>query len=437
MNKRLLICLVLLFNFYYSWGQDINLAITNCNIITMNSDRVLKNKTILISGDKIHSIVSSANWKSTKVIKTIDATNKFVIPALVDMHIHSNTYIDNFSMPMFLKYGITTVRVMAGNKDILNKRDSVKNNLLPNYPDIFVASELIDGAPPSFGNDHIGPIVTDASEIQKKIDEQMQKGYDFIKMYSRLNKDVFRTGLKYCKTQKIKSTHHMPTSIDKEDYFTKFTGEIQHLSGYARFSTKYDSLPKSVLLKNYDVPFDQISAQDIDEKKLRRAVNKTIKYNIWNCPTLVLFYNQTDTLFCKSILENKIGEGLNELLGWWQSVGYGGSEKIKNYNNFQMQTVNLLNKKGDLLLAGTDFPNPWLVPGLSLHQELERFVAAGLSNFEALKTATINPAKWFGNNYSKGTIEKDKQADLLILEDNPLVDIKNTKKIYKVIYKGK
>ena len=103
----------------------------------------------------------------------------------------------------------------------------------------------------------------------------------------------------------------------------------------------------------------------------------------------------------------------------------------------EREMIKELNTQNSKLLAGTDCPNPWLVPGLSLHQELQQLVLAGLTNYEALKTATINPAIWFGGNYNKGTLEQGKQADLIILTDNPLTDIKNTQKIKFVIYKGK
>jgi hypothetical protein len=435
-NMRKVILIALHFCLYASYSQKIDLAITNCNVITLKENAILKNKTILISGSSIIAVVNSSSWKNSSNTTVLDATGKYVIPALTDMHVHLNPFMDKYSLPLFLKYGITTVRVMAGNDQVLQKRDSINKKLLRNSPDIYSASELIDGNPPSFGKDHSGPIVTSESDIEKIIYEQIKKGYDFIKLYSRLDENSFRKGLSYAKKQGFKVAYHIPVTLQKQHFFDINGGEIEHLSGYSRYASKLDSLPKKILLKNYDVPFDEISAKDIDFNKLNDAVRKTVAYNIWNCPTLVLFYNQTDEVFCKSILKNKIGDGLDGLLGWWSSVGYGKKENVITYIDFQKKTVALLHKNNAKILAGTDFPNPWLVPGLSLHQELERMVDAGLSNYEALKTATVNPAEWFGKNYNKGTVEKNKQADLLILNDNPLVDIKNTQKIHKVVYKG-
>ena len=109
----------------------------------------------------------------------------------------------------------------------------------------------------------------------------------------------------------------------------------------------------------------------------------------------------------------------------------------KKHWDFQLKMIKELYRNNCFLLAGSDSPAPWVVPGLSIHRELEYFVQAGLSNFDALKTATVNPAIWFGKSYDKGTIEPGKRADLMILSANPLQDIRNTQKIETVIFKGK
>lgn len=435
-NMKKLIFTFILLAYTAGHCQKPDLALVNGNIITMKNDKVLLNQTVLITGNKISKIIPSTKWKNTENVKTIDCTGKYIMPTLVDMHMHSNPYMDTYALPFFMKYGVTTIRVMAGNDAIRVKRDSIRTNKLKGLPDIYVASELIDGDPPSFGADHQGPIVTKKEQIIPVIQEQLKKGYDFIKLYSRLKQDVFQEAVAYCKANKIKVTYHIPTDVQKSKFFQNATGEIQHMSGYARFAHAQDSLPKKIMLKNYDVPFDEVSSKSINNEKLKTAVNQTVKNKVWNCPTLVLFYNKTDTIFCKNILKTKIHPGLDGLLGWWQSTGFGNTPELTNYTKFQHQTVALLHKEKAQLLAGTDFPNPWLVPGLSLHQEIERFTVAGLSNFEALKTATVNPAIWFGPTYEKGYVAEDKIADLLILNQNPLTDVKNTTSIYQVIHNG-
>ncbi len=418
-------------------SQSITLAITDCNIITMNSNKVLKNQTILLSGDKILKILPAKKWNNIQ-IKTISGKGLYVIPALADMHVHANSVNDEniWFLPIFLSYGITTLRFMSGDEGLLDWRSKVKNNLLL-APDIHVASQLIDGAPPVFGEYHFGPIAPNVNSVDSIVNSQIAKGYEFIKLYSRLEVPVYQKFLQVCADKKIKVTGHIPVKLSKSEMLTNLTGEIEHLSGYGRLCSTADTLSKKTLSKNYDYPMDIEGSQFFSNEKIKLVAKQTAKLNIWNCPTLVLDALEADTIFCKTLPNTKIGKKIAPLFGWWNSTGYGSSKKMYKYRQFKKDMVKELNAQNAKLLAGTDCPNPWLVPGLSLHQELELLVLAGLTNYEALKTATVNPAIWFGQNYNKGKIEIGKQADLIILSDNPLIDIKNTQKIKYVIYKGK
>jgi imidazolonepropionase-like amidohydrolase len=103
----------------------------------------------------------------------------------------------------------------------------------------------------------------------------------------------------------------------------------------------------------------------------------------------------------------------------------------------KLEIVGLMHRAGVRLLAGTDAPNPYVYPGFSLHEELELLIRAGLTPLEALQTATINPARFLGKVGEFGTIEKGKIADLVLLEANPLEDIRNTTRIAAVVAHGK
>ena len=418
-------------------GQIITLAITNCNVITMKSDKILKNQTILLSSDKILKILPANKW-TNKQVKKIDGKGLYIIPALTDMHVHANSFNseNRWFFPIFLSYGITTLRFMSGDEGLLAWRDSVRNNQLL-APDIHVASQLIDGKPPVFGQYHLGPIAPNIDSVEFIVNDQMSKGYEFIKLYSRLEVPVYKKFLQVCNEKSIKVTGHIPVKLHKEEMLTNFTGEIEHLSGYGRLCSTIDTISEKTQLKNYDYPMDIEGSQLVSNEKIKMVAKQTAKLNIWNCPTLVLDALEADTLFCKNLPNTEIGKKITPLLGWWNSSGYGTSKKMDKYRQFKREMIKELNTQNSKLLAGTDCPNPWLVPGLSLHQELQQLVLAGLTNYEALKTATVNPAIWFGGNYIKGTLDKGKQADLIILTDNPLKDIKNTQKIKYVIYKGK
>lgn len=434
MKLFLPICL-LLFAFPSKKANNITLAITDCNVITMTSNKVLKHRTILVADDKIVDILPASQWRNTDNIKTIDGRGRYVMPALGDMHIHVNQY-SNWVFPLLLSHGVTTIRVMSGSDMVLKWRDSVNSNHKL-APDIHCASQLLDGDPPFWGNLHEGPIVRNTDSVEQIVLDQINKGYEFIKVYNRLNKDVYKEIRKACFKNGIRLTGHIPVELDKGEMFTETTGEIEHLSGYAKYVSMNNTISKEALAKNSDMAIDMELASDVSRAKMKIAAEKTRTLDIWNCPTLIVHGVKTDSLFCKNLADSKLSPQLTPVLGWWKSQGYTMKLAEQKLWEFKKEMTKELNRQNALLLAGSDSPVPWVVPGLSLHQELEYLVEAGLSNYDALKTATVNPALWFGKNYNKGTIEKNKGADLIILSANPLDDISNTQKIVDVIYKGK
>lgn len=425
---------ITLFTSCINKDHNITLAITNAMLITMNDEEVLENYTILISDNKIKRILPASQWKNNNTIKTIDATGKFVIPALTDMHVHHVPNNENI-LPMFLSYGVTTLRYMAGSENLLNFRDSIYQYQL-NLPDIFIASQLIDGDPPVWGEQHNGPILTDVNNVENVIDSQIAMGYDFIKVYSSLSSEVFLEIVKIANKKGIRVTGHLPVSLENEDLFPE-SFEIQHLSGYARYSSINESFLNNPTFSFNDLTLDKEASKSYSKVLMKEAALLSESSRIWNCPTLILFYNKSNNELCESLKKFKDIEKLGGLINWWESSGCGADDKTVDLVEFQHKMVAELHQRGNLLLAGTDFPNPWIIPGLSLHQELERFVESGLSNYEALKTATVNPAEWLGLEGEKGKILPDMKADLIILNQNPLVNISNTQNIHSVIFKGK
>jgi adenine deaminase len=434
MNTILSIVLTFLL-FTRTESQEITLAITNCNVITMVSSTVLKHQTILISNDRIYKILPASQWVNNSSTPVIDGTGKYIIPSLSEMHIHVNQY-SNWMFPMLLSYGVTTIRVMAGNEAVLKWRDSIKNNLKM-APDIHVASQVIDGNPPYWGKLHEGPVISDADSAELIIADQLTKGYEFIKVYNRLNPAVYKKIRSICFEKNIKLTGHVPVQLDRADILSRQTCEIEHLSGYIMIASNVDTVSAAGITKYSDLAYGMEMSRNYSLNKIKTAAAKTKEFEIWNCPTLIGDGIKTDSMFCKNLPNGSLASKLTPVLSWWVSQGYSMTPDEKNLWTFKKTLVKELNRNKAALLAGTDCPLPWTVPGLSLHQELKYMVQAGLTNYEALKTATVNPAAWYGKDYDKGTIESGKRADLIILNDNPLTDITNTQKIVLVIFKGK
>ena len=428
---KLILILLILFSMTLSNAQNIDKVLHRVNVITMTDDKILYDYSVLISEALILDIIPSRKFKPGKfpTAEVFELNDKYVMPALADMHMHSSGFNEE-AFNVYLSYGITTLRFMVGDDNLL--RSNPENILKPDYPDIIMAGDLIDGDPPSWGEQHTGPIITKLEDVRPEVERQIEKGYDLIKLYPRLTKDVYEEFLNYTYARGFKLSGHVPVTVDTSYFFNPKMQEIQHLSGYGRYCTTLDSISSNVFY--YDLNYDKKFARQYCLEKIERAARKAVQNNVWNCPTLGFNYFQHDEKYRKALDQQRLGGKLEGLLGWWSTSEVDSDELY--YFDFLKQVTGALYRNNAKILAGTDFPLFYLVPGLSIHQELELFVECGFSNFDAIKTATTNPAEWFGNGYNKGYVAKGKQADLIILNKNPLDNIKNTQSIYKVIFKG-
>jgi len=332
------------------------MAITHCNVITMKSDKVLHNQTVLLSHERISAILPSEKWNNSQNnnLTFIDAQGKYLLPALTEMHTHGSGY-SKWVFNLFFYYGVTTIRFMAGNEALLAWRDSINRNLMI-APDIHIASKLIDGNPPIWGQLHDGPVITQADSAELVVLDQMKQGYEFIKPYSRLSPGVYKKLLQVCHDNHIKVAGHIPVTIPKEDILSGQTGKIEHLSGYARIVSNIDTVSDSTLAANSDVSTDLELGRYYSVQKINAAARKTKALRIWNCPTLIIEGIKTDSNFCKSLPQSALGSKVAALLPWWKSQGYTISAEEYKYYQFKKAIVKALYQQGAILLAGTDSP---------------------------------------------------------------------------------
>ena len=182
------------------------------------------------------------------------------------------------------------------------------------------------------------------------------------------------------------------------------------------------------------------AAATLDERKAAALFTRLARNRTWITPTLVFFVAATieERALADDVRLKYIPEATRER--WrnqWRQRPAGFPERQALLNKSRLQIVRLMHRTGVGLLAGTDMLNPFLFPGFSLHDELEVLVQAGLSPLEALRTATVNPARFLGREKEFGTVERGKLADLVLLAANPLQDIRHTQRIAAVIIGGR
>lgn len=395
------------------------LIIKNINVVDVIRGNILKNQDVVVKDKLIYFIGESFSEKVSSNSKYIDGSGKYLCPGLWDMHFHlcwgkSN---DSLLYPALLKNGITGIRDMGGDLKIINAFKSESQNF---KPEIYGAGPMIDGNPPVY-TDFSLP-VDENTNITRVLDSLKNNGAEFFKTYSLIKEKQLSDISTFCKKNTIQFAGHLSEYIEPEISISLGQKSIEHLN-------------------RLDIIWDE-------NKNRLDSIANLIKINhTFLCPTLIIYQLKTkvsDTSIVNRNYSNFISASLmnewqiawrkrktrhNQLADW---------EALNKTFQSQMQLVNHLHKMGVMILAGSDFAGmPYVYPGIGLHQELKLLVEAGLSNFEALKTATLNPAIFMAKQDLYGSVMVGKYSDLLILDKNPFNNIDNLKTVKVVIVKGK
>ena len=414
------------------------IAFTHVTVIDVTGGSARRDTTVVITGDRITAIGDSANLSVPADAKVIDATGKFLIPGLWDMHVH--WYMrDTFTL--FIANGVTGVRQMFGNSDLLRWREQIANGSLLG-PRMIVASPIIDGPRPIWPN---SIAVSNEEEGRKAVRRVKQWGADFVKVYALLPRDAYFGIADEAKQQGITFVGHVPNSVSPGEASDAGQKSIEHLTGILiECSDKQTELREKLVKADSPEARGRIQAtalQTYDQKKAAELFARFAKNQTWQCPTLTVLRSGAylgDEEFRRDGRLRYIPRLLQQ--GWNYRLANrsgGDSAGAKNVLRKQIEIIGAMQKAGVPILAGTDTGNPFCFPGFSLHEELALLVIAGLTPVEALRTATLNPAKFLGLDQTLGTIEQGKIADLVLLDANPLLDIRNTQRINAVVANGR
>lgn len=419
--------------------QNDTILLKNGNIITMISDEVLIDTDIRIKDDTIievgNNLVNRVNER------VIDLSGKYIMPALFDMHAHLS--VENpwhpYQLSLFRYFGVHDVQFMAGNDDLLSLSYKINedefDSPLP-YPGVYLASELIDGDPPLWGEDHNGPVLIDTTEVYSTLQSLKDKGYRDIKIYNQLSESIYLKILKEASKLDLNVTGHIPYEVKLNNRLRSQHHRIEHLEGYPDigYIGDLEEIEKAGLFRNL------VMARHVDWEKLESASRLTEWRGIWNTPTHVLFSSLLDTTYINEIWNGEYSILLDPAMkGFWSDVLSNDSTmphlRSDEFRKWHLKMIQILHANGAKILAGTDSPLPFLLYGHSVHKELQYFVQAGMSPYEALRTATILPAKYLELT-RRGKIQIGFYSELVILNSNPLENISNTLDIHSTLSGG-
>jgi imidazolonepropionase-like amidohydrolase len=405
-------------------------AFVHVAVVPMDRERVLEDWTVIVADGRIRELGPSSAISVPERATVIDGHGKYLMPGLADMHAHTWEEDD---FPLLLANGVTTIRNMFGGPIHLRWRQRIAAGELDG-PTIYTAGPIIDGNPPIWP----GAVVEDSEQARRAVAEQHAARYDFLKVYARLSREAYDAISREGKALGMKVTGHVPDAVGLAAALRSGIDSIEHLSGY-----------ESLARKEATGAGEEASWARLDESQFESVAHETARSGAWNCPTLVLF-------------QHRVAPGESEYLGQLlarHEMRYVSAKAVRSWlpqNNFlksstparaassrgkgdamRKKLVQALHRAGARLLLGTDYGNPFVVPGFSLHQELRNFVAAGLSPFEAIRAGTSSAADFMKARNEFGTVEVGRRADLLLIEGNPLEDVANVNKRAGVMLRGK
>lgn len=429
------------------------LVFTHVTVIDATGAPAKPDMTVVITNDRITALDKTRRVNGPKDIHVVDATGKYLIPGLWDMHVHIRD--EEIFLPLFIANGVTGVRNMGRDLPelILQWRKEITNGTLLG-PRIMMAGPILTGPKPVFS----GSIaVATETEGREAVDSIKRRGLDFVKVYSFLDRDAYFAIADEAKRQGIPFAGHVPASVTAAEASDAGQKSIEHLTGVLQgCSSSEAELRKEALAaivkSDYSASvavrfllFGQIKELEdtYSDKKAALLFARFVKNGTWQTPTLTRRRARAfadDSRFTNDARLKYIP------LSWreeWEENRITTNLATEDWVNLKrvlqkhLELVGSMRRAGVELLAGTDSGYPYCFPGFSLHDELALLIKAGLTPMEALQAATRNPAKYLGLLDSLGTVEKGKMADLVLLEANPLQDIGNTQKIAAVVVGGR
>ena len=430
------------------------LVFTHVTVIDATGAPGKPDMTVVITGNRISQLGPTNTMRVSKDAQVVDATGEFLIPGLWDMHIHWFGF-DKSYLQLFTANGVTGVRVMWGAPIHFEWRKEIQAGTLLG-PRMVIASAILDGPKPIWPG---SVAVANEAEARAAVISVKKQGFDFVKVYSLLPREAYFAIADEAKKQGLAFAGHVPYSVSAGEASDAGQKSIEHLTGIlAACSSREAELSKGFQDVYFNPPQGKRLPSPMRTRPLTRMMLETFspdkaatlfsrlkRNHTWQCPTLTVLRSGAfinDAHFRDDPRLKYMPTQLRT--SWDPTADFRFKERTAEDFDLsrlvykkQIELVGMMHRAGVELLAGTDVLNPYCFPGFSLHDELTLLVQAGLSPMDALQAATINPARFLGQEHELGTVEKGKIADLVLLEANPLEDIRNTTKINSVVLNGR
>ena len=417
-----------------------------------------EHQSVIVTGNRIIKAGLAKDIKAPKDATIIDCSGKYLIPGLWDAHMHlTNSSVIAPSMyPLLIVNGITYIRDTAAElqliKPLLDEAEKASRSE-GMAPDVFFTGPHLDGKQLSWSS---SVSAVTAEKARKIIDSLIIAGVYQIKIYDLLPKEVFLEAVDYAKSKGLKASAHVPLTMDVIEASKAGLASMEHMYNLEMAcSSDWDSLlqarrkmiSEGSKMHGNDLREGIYRAQRLhsfksQDNERRNLVLRTLaENNTWQVPTLVILAEAEHKVYAREDFKKTFRYLPEPARSEWLKSAESRdkmppSEEGLAHARWAYDMIPRLVESGIGIMAGTDMPLANLTPGFSLHEELVLLVRSGMTPMMAIESATLKPAEFFGIDNEQGSISEGMLADIVLLDANPLDDIKNTQRINAVMRNG-
>lgn len=411
-------------------GQEVGThAFVDVTVVPMDRDHVLENHTVLVDGERITRVGPAAEIAIPEGVVRIAGDGLYLMPGLAEMHAHipgssaPRSYLEN-TLFLYVANGITTIRGMLGEPAHLELREQADRGE--------ILSPRIYTSGPSLNGNSVGS----PEEAREMVRAQAVAGYDFLKLHPGLSRAEFDAIDATADELSMPYAGHVSLDVGLARTLAAGQATIDHLDGYVEAMAGPPHAENSQFFG-----LNLVGEAELDE--LPRLADETVEAGVWNVPTQALFpdfLSDPDELLRRPEMRYVSAEQAQQWAGSVRQMASNSTFSADNGRRFlevRRRILKALHDAGAGILLGSDAPQVFNVPGFSMHEELAEYVRAGLSPYEALRTGTVEVARFYGVDDVRGTVAEGMVADLVLVRGNPLADVGNVRDPAGVMLRGR
>jgi imidazolonepropionase-like amidohydrolase len=396
-------------------------------VVPMDAEHLLEHQTVLIENDRIKWVKPTRDAVPPQAAQRVDGRGKYLLPGLADMHCHPG---DQDQMLLFVAHGVTMIRIMWGMPRHLKWRQQIERGEMIG-PRIHTTGPFLAGAHP---RRNWSTVIGSKREAIDAVVGGKSAGYDSLKVYDELSPQAYGWLMDAAADHGLPVYGHVPHAVGLDGVLQAGQRSLEHLYGYLEAAVAPETRLADPVREREMVLH---RAESVTDDRCAELAEATLAAGAWNCPTLLArrrWLQDRSAIPANELRYLRPREA--EMRKQYTAQVYPKLDDARQLWPLYVKMLKALRDADAGLLAGTDSGLPMYIAGMSLHEELEAMVEAGLSPFQALRAATSEAARFLGEYGEWGIVADGARADVVLVDGNPLVDISNTSKISGTVIAG-